>query len=76
LEKKNLLPLPNSAKLPVDQPQPGHNTEVSGGFLEIIRRFHEAIKRFSNFFQSNSFKKKFTSFSLLVYTRHSLSMNK
>jgi len=57
-------------------PQPGHYTEVNGGFPEIISRFHEAVKRFSNFFQSNSFRKKFTSFSLLAYTRHSLPMNK
>jgi len=57
-------------------PQSGHCTEVRGGLPENIRRFHEAVKQFCNFFHSNSFRKKFTLFSVLVYRRHSLSMNK
>jgi len=35
-------------------PQPGHYTEVRGGFPESIR-LHEAVQRFSNFSHSNSF---------------------
>jgi hypothetical protein len=72
---KNPLRLPDGAKLPVDHSTAG----VSGGFPENIGRFHEAVKHckaIKNFFHSNSFRKKFTLFSLLVYRRHSLSTNK